>query len=73
MGADGPSLALAAHSLKSSSLSVGAIGVGSLCAELEQIGRNNTLHKAGDLLSRAEAQYAAVHAAFIDALQQSGE
>jgi HPt (histidine-containing phosphotransfer) domain-containing protein len=68
---DAPSMMTAAHTLKSSSLNVGAMELGSLCAELVRIAREDALQEAGDLLRRAEAQYTAVTEAFKDALRQS--
>ena len=65
-------LTTSAHTLKSTCLSLGAMKLGANCAELEQIGRDNALQDAGDLPIQAEEQYAAVTAAFIEALQQSG-
>ena len=65
-------LTTSAHTLKSTCLSVGAMKLGAICAELEQIGRNNALQDAGDLPVRVEEHYTAVIAAFREALQQSG-
>jgi hypothetical protein len=45
--------------------------LGAICAELEQIGRDNALQDVGDLPMHAEEQYTAVTAAFREALQQS--
>ena len=71
--ADGTSLTKAAHSLKSSSMNVGAGGLGSLCAELERTGKAGSIEEAKNLVDRAEMQYAAVIAALKDALQQMVE
>jgi HPt (histidine-containing phosphotransfer) domain-containing protein len=62
--ADADSLSKAAHSLKSGSLNMGAVGLGNLCATLEKVGRNGTTEKAGDLFARVEQEYAAVETAF---------
>jgi HPt (histidine-containing phosphotransfer) domain-containing protein len=62
--ADSESLAKAAHSLKSSSLNMGAMALGELCASLEKIGKSGTTAETGDLFARAELEYAAVEAAF---------
>ena len=64
-------LTTSAHTLKSTCLSVGVMRLGAICAELEQLGRDNALHSAGDLPVLAEEQYAAVTAAFRGALEQS--
>ncbi len=65
-------LTTSAHTLKSTSLSLGAMKLGATCAELEQIGRDKALEKAGDIPKLAEEQHAAVIAAFKEALRQSG-
>ncbi len=65
-------LTTSAHTLKSTSLSLGAMKLGAICAKLEQIGRDKALQNAGDLPRQAEEQYAAVIAAFKDVLQQNG-
>ncbi len=57
---DGARLRGAAHSLKSSSASVGAKRLASLCKELEERGRNNDLANAQAALSALESEYAAV-------------
>jgi HPt (histidine-containing phosphotransfer) domain-containing protein len=64
-------LTTSAHTLKSTCLSLGAMKLGAICAELEQIGRDNALQDMGDLPVLAGEQYAAVTAAFREALQQS--
>lgn len=69
---DGPSLAATAHSMKSSSRNVGAMIFGETCAELEQLGRTNSLENAPALLIRAENEFAAVCFAFQEALEQTG-
>jgi len=65
-------LTTSAHTLKSTSLSLGAMKLGSTCAKLEQIGRDNNLQDAGELPGLAEEQHAAVMTAFSEALRQSG-
>jgi HPt (histidine-containing phosphotransfer) domain-containing protein len=65
-------LTTSAHTLKSTCLSLGAVKLGAICAELEQIGRDNALQDVGDLPMLAEEQFAAVTAAFREALRQSG-
>ncbi len=61
---DADSLSKAAHSMKSGSSNMGAVGLSDLCAALEKIGRSGTTEKAGDLLARVEREYAAVETAF---------
>ena len=70
---DSQLLTTSAHTLKTTCLSLGAMKLGAICAELEQIGRNNVLRDAGDLPLLAVEQYAAVTTAFRDALAQGGE
>lgn len=62
----------AAHSMKSSSMSIGAVVFGKTCAELEQLGRSNNLEKVPALLIRAEIEFAAACSAFRDALETEG-
>jgi HPt (histidine-containing phosphotransfer) domain-containing protein len=66
-------LTTSAHTLKSTSLSLGAMKLGAICAVLEQIGRDNALQDTGDIAMRVEEQYTAVTAAFREALQKSGK
>lgn len=73
INSDDQLLTTAAHTLKSTSLSLGAMKLGALCAELEQIGRDKALEKAGDIPKLAEEQHSAVIAAFKEALQQGEE
>jgi HPt (histidine-containing phosphotransfer) domain-containing protein len=69
-GADGTLLTKSAHSLKSSSMNVGALGLGLLCAELERTGKADSIEEAKNLFDRVETQYAAVTAALQHASQQ---
>ncbi len=66
-------LTTSAHTLKTTCLSLGAMKLGGLCAELEQLGRNNSFVNADELLKQAEGQYAAVTASFRDALEKSDQ
>jgi len=68
--ADGSLLSKSSHSLKSSSMNVGAGSLGSLCAELERTGKTGSIVEAKNLVERLETQYAAASAALHDALQQ---
>src|ERR1035437_9027950 len=68
---DSQALMDAAHAMKSSSLSLGAMVFGNTCSELEQLGRAKTLDDAPALLSRAENEFTAVCSAFSDALEQN--
>jgi len=69
---DGEALMKAAHSMKSSSLAIGAVVFGETCAELEQLGKANDLENTAVLMGRAENEYAATCSAFRDALGQKG-
>jgi HPt (histidine-containing phosphotransfer) domain-containing protein len=62
----------AAHSMKSASLNMGAVGLGDLCAALEKLGRNGTTEKAGDLFAMVEREFAAVEAAFTRIVSEIG-
>jgi two-component system, sensor histidine kinase and response regulator len=50
----------AAHSLKSSSASLGALELAHLCKELETMGRMQTLNEAGQILMKLENGYTTV-------------
>jgi len=73
INSDSQLLTTSAHTLKSTSLSLGAMKLGAICAELEQIGRDKALQNAGDLSRKAEEQHAAVVSAFEEAIRLSGE
>ena len=70
--ADGTLVSKSAHALKSSSMNVGALGLGSLCAELERSGKADSIEVAKKLFDRAERLYAAVTTALQNASQQMG-
>ena len=53
---DSQVLVQAAHALKGSAANIGASGVVSACAELEELGRNGQLGNAEGLVSRLEAE-----------------
>lgn len=50
----------AAHKLKSSARSVGALALGELCAQMEQAGKRGDVGALAGLLPRFEAELAAV-------------
>lgn len=66
---DAQALADAAHALKSSSMSVGAIRFGQRCAELEKLGKTSDMERASHLVSQADALFSAVCDAFRQALE----
>ncbi len=68
--ADGPALMRAAHSIKSSSVAIGAIFFGKTCFELELLGRLNNLDDSHAVLERAEREFNAVCTALCGALKQ---
>jgi two-component system, sensor histidine kinase and response regulator len=57
---DADAMGRQAHSLKSSSATLGAHALAALCKEMESMGRSGTTENAGELLSRMEAEYACV-------------
>jgi two-component system, sensor histidine kinase and response regulator len=57
---DAAALTRPAHSMKSSSLNVGALDLGQVCRELEELGRSGTLDGAADRVSEAHRQFEAV-------------
>jgi HPt (histidine-containing phosphotransfer) domain-containing protein len=68
---DGQALMNAAHSMKSSSMAIGAKTFGKTCLELEILGRSNQCEDAFALLRQAECQFAAVCCALRDALEMT--
>jgi two-component system sensor histidine kinase/response regulator len=54
---DADALNQAAHSLKSSSASLGAQGFAALCKDLEMIGRNGSIDGAGDIFDKLKGLY----------------
>ena len=60
---DGAALLKAAHMLKSSSASLGALTLSKMCKELEAIGRAGTTLDAPDKMLQLEAEYYKVKAA----------
>ncbi|MGD1806970.1 response regulator [Dapis sp. BLCC M126] len=58
-----------AHTMKSSSASVGATNLSQLCKELEYIGRGGTTEGGNMILSKAKAEYERVENALRDELQ----
>jgi len=66
---DGNALRNTAHSMKSSSTAIGAVIFGKTCAELELLGKTNTLEKAPALLDRAEQEFASTCTALRKALE----
>jgi len=59
---DAERLQQAAHTLKSSSASLGAMGLSGLCRELEALGRAGTLEGAAEKVAQVEAEYERVKA-----------
>ncbi len=57
---DADAMGKQAHSLKSSSATLGAHALAALCKEMELMGRSGSTENAKDLLSRMEAEYAIV-------------
>ena len=64
-GQDGDALRQAAHSLKSSSASLGATELAALCKALEQRGRDRQLEDAAELLREMEIHYARAREALL--------
>jgi CheY-like chemotaxis protein/HPt (histidine-containing phosphotransfer) domain-containing protein len=60
---DAKGLERAAHSLKSSSATLGAMTLSALCQELEVMGRASTLGNAAEKVAQVEAEYERVKAA----------
>jgi CheY-like chemotaxis protein len=67
---DAISLQKGAHSLKSSSTSLGALTLAALCQELETLGRQCSLENAAGVLSQAVAEYETVKMVLTTELQK---
>ncbi|WP_261220491.1 PAS domain S-box protein [Ancylothrix sp. D3o] len=61
--ADGPALNFAAHTLKSTSATVGASDLAALCKRLEAMGRTGVTAEAAEIFSRLSAEYELVKVA----------
>jgi HPt (histidine-containing phosphotransfer) domain-containing protein len=64
---DGAALVRPAHSLKSSSLNVGAIELGAQCRELEELARVGEVPDAAERVAGITASFAAAHDALLAA------
>ncbi len=58
---DAAAVEVSAHTLKSSSAALGAMGLMQLCKELEEMGRFGLSEKAEKLVSEIETEYDAVN------------
>lgn len=67
---DASTLQKVAHSLKSSSATLGAATLAALCQDLETTARKPSLEKAATVLSAATAEYEAVREALSAELQR---
>jgi CheY-like chemotaxis protein len=70
---DGDGLRKAAHTLKSSSANIGALGLADLCRELERIGRQGKLENIEPVLNELEKEYRRVLAALQKEAAGGGE
>ena len=62
---DAAALTRPAHSMKSSSLGVGALQLGQVCRELEELGRAGSLDGAAERVADARRQFEAVRATLL--------
>lgn len=67
---DGTALRTTAHSMKSSSNAIGASLFGKTCAELEQLGKSDSLEEAPALICRAENELTVTCTVLREALAQ---
>jgi signal transduction histidine kinase/DNA-binding response OmpR family regulator len=70
---DATALQKAAHSFKSSSANVGAVGLSELCRDMEAMGRENKTDNAAPLLSDIQAEYETVLAALTEQLPKEAQ
>ena len=64
---DVPTMTREAHSLKSTSRSVGALKLGDLAAAMEQVGRSGKLDGCAAMLDALKAEYASVESELLAA------
>ena len=69
---DIPAVQMAAHTLKSSSATLGAVGIVVQCKELELIARAGSLDGADAHLTELEIEYGPVQVAFTAQLKRIG-
>jgi CheY-like chemotaxis protein/HPt (histidine-containing phosphotransfer) domain-containing protein len=67
---DAAAVRLTAHSLKSSSATLGALALSALCAELEALGRTKVSGNAAAILSHMTTEYEAVKTALTSELER---
>ncbi len=59
----------AAHTLKSSSASLGAIALSKFCQQLENLGRSQTTAGVREIMAQVKSEYERVNAALLSYLQ----
>lgn len=62
---DAEGMERAAHGLKSSSANMGALGLASLCKQIEMLGRGGQVAGAAELVARARSEFERVRAVFL--------
>lgn len=62
---DAEGMERAAHGLKSSSANMGALGLASLCKQIEMLGRGGQVAGAAELVARAGSEFERVRAVFL--------
>jgi HPt (histidine-containing phosphotransfer) domain-containing protein len=70
---DGAALRRAAHTFKSTSALVGALGLSELCKELERMGREGNIENIEGVLAEVEREYGRVTGALGKELKNSGQ
>ena len=61
----------AAHKLKSSARSVGALRLGDVCEQIEQAGKNGEAEILGDLFARFELEMASVNSYLVKSIKSN--
>lgn len=62
---DAGAMERAAHGLKSSSANMGALGLASLCKQLETLGRGGQIDGAAELVARARSEFDRIRVVFL--------
>ncbi|MBK6942817.1 MAG: Hpt domain-containing protein [Planctomycetes bacterium] len=62
---DAGAMERAAHGLRSSSANMGALGLASLCKQLETLGRGGQIDGAAELVARARSEFDRIRTVFL--------
>ncbi|NEN98923.1 MAG: Hpt domain-containing protein, partial [Moorea sp. SIO3I7] len=67
---DPKAMEIAAHTLKSSSATLGGINLSKLCQKLESLGRSDTITGAAEIFAQLESEYQKVRAGLTESAKK---